>query len=119
MNRLHLGWLLLALILTVSALTGFAIDRIHTGIADTLDQAAQSFQPALASQALTSWKRWRGLTAAMTDHEPLENMDLLFEQLSQEYALQHPEEFSNLCLQLSCVSRAISESVRLTWWNFL
>lgn len=119
MNRLHLGILMLALLLALSSVTGMVIDRIHTAIATDLTAAAENADTAMASQAAKRWLRWRSLTAAVTDHEPLEHIDQLFDQLSMEQTLDNAEEFSIICVQLAGVSRAIAESTRLTWWNFL
>ena len=109
MNKLRLGALLLAILLAASILTGTALHRIHTNIAGLLENSN-------ATLAAESWRRWRNLTAAFADHEPLERMDQLFAQL-EEHTTE--EEYTMLCIQLSCVSKAIAESVELTWWNFL
>lgn len=119
MNRLRLGLLLLAVILVISIIIGLAIGNIHTQIADAMLAAADGIDIDLAFQTEALWQRFRGLTAAFTDHEPLEELDQLFSQLSRESAIAQPAEFSMLCIQASCVSRAIAESVELTWWNFL
>lgn len=119
MNRLRLGLLLLAVLLAVSILIGAAIGSIHNSIADAMLTAANNRDIDLVFRTEERWQRWRGLTAAFTDHEPLEQLDQLFFQLSRESALVQPAEFSMLCVQSSCVSRAIAESMKLTWWNFL
>ncbi len=119
MNRMRLGLLLLAVLLAVSILIGIAIGSIHNSIAEAMLNAADSTDIDLAFRTEERWQRWRGLTAAFTDHQPLEQLDQLFAQLSRQSALAHPSEFSMLCVQAACVSRAIAESMELTWWNFL
>lgn len=119
MNRLRFGLILLAALLAVSIFIGLAIGSIHGRIASAMLEAAGNADIDLVFHTQALWQRWRGLTAAFTAHEPLEELDQLFAQLSRKSALQQPAEFSMLCVQASCVSRAIAESMELTWWNFL
>lgn len=119
MNRLLLGIALLIFALVAGTVCCTALERIHTQIADELAVAADTADPLIAERATQSWQRWRGFSAAFNHHEPLEQMDLLFDRLARLNAARQPEEFSRLCAQLSRLSRAIAESNRLTWWNFL
>ena len=126
MKRQWIGLGLLLAVLTVGIVLTVAFRRLHEPIAEKLDTASEAAlaedwgrADALASQAVGDWKNFRRFTAAVADHEPLEEMDSLFAQLEVWQRLREPEEFAAACVYLAELARAMADSQQLTWWNLL
>ena len=123
MKKLWLGITLLSVILGLGIFSGFAMDRIHREISREIfsagDLAATDWEKAnvLADGARAKWEKYRHLASALTDHEPLEEIDSLFSQL-RVYAL--PEEhlqYAAICRALASLAESIGEEQLLLWWN--
>lgn len=126
MKRIWIGFVLLILLLGTGIALTWSFDRIHTPLADTLEQASQlaSRQQwaeacSLVQQAREKWERCRNFTAAVADHEPLEEMDALFYQLDCYKELGWESAFACACMELAQMARAMQESQQLTWWTLL
>lgn len=126
MRRLWIGVGFLAVILAVGIVLTVAFGRIHTPISEDLRQASQQAleqnwekATALADSARAAWGKYQNFVAAVADHEPLEQMRSLLEQL-QVYAQQHrTADFSAVCVELASMAEAILESQKIMWWNLL
>jgi hypothetical protein len=57
--------------------------------------------------------------AAVTDHEPMEEMDILFAQLPIYYETDSSLNFAAVCSDLSLLMQAIGENQALKWWGVL
>lgn len=126
MKRVYLGLGLLLVILALGICLTAVFCRIHQPLATILDRAGEAAltgqseeAAALARKAGDHWRRWRNLTAAVADHEPLEEMDLLFSRLDVLVRLQYWEEFALCCCDLSAMAKAMADSQCLAWWNLL
>ena len=126
MKRLWIGVALLTFFLVAGIMLTLSFHRIHAPLSDTLKEASQaamagSWEKAqsLAQTARDRWEKYRKFTAAVADHEPLEEMDALFSQLEYYAALDWTGEFAALCTQLSSMAAAMEESQALTWWTLL
>ena len=106
MNRCRIGAGILLLLLVLGLLTGVAISRFWGALADQVTMAAQAEDPALAAQAALAWNRSRFLTAALSDHAPMNEADILFLLLEQG----DPENFRENALRLAQVLRQLSQS---------
>ena len=126
MKRLWIGVLILFLLLGAGVgITVFA-NTLHTGISEDLKQAADA---ALAgdwdtAQRLTlkargDWEAHRNITAAIADHEPMEEIDSLFSRLEVYLKTRQPIAFSSCCTSLSVFTQAIGESQAINWWSLL
>lgn len=126
MKRLWVGVGFLIVMLAVAiCLTGL-FDRIHTPLSEDLQKAADLAMmedwekaTALTRQARADWKKHREFIAAVADHEPLEKMEYLLDQLLVYAQLHRAADFSATCVELAALADAMLESQSLTWWNFL
>lgn len=126
MKRLWIGVAVLLVLLAAGAGLSYGVVRLHDEIYRELSEAAQEVRRGDLDAALQRgeaarliWQRWRHFSASLSDHEPLEEMDSLFEELSLYSDLELPVDYAAICLRLAELSRAVSESHSLTWWNFL
>lgn len=125
MRRSWIGAGILAVLLVLALLTAWGMDRLHSPIAQDLDQAAALVQEgnwvqaqALAQSARDQWERNRNKTACVADHTPMEEIDDLFAQLGQYAQAGEQATFAALCAQLAARTQAISQAHSLTWWSF-
>ena len=126
MKRLWIGIAFLAFMLVVGILLTVLFDRIHTPLAADLREASQLAMAddwekatALTQRARAEWKQYREFIAAVADHEPLEKMEYLLEQLDVYAQQRRTADFSAVCVELAAYADAMLESQSLTWWNFL
>ena len=126
MKRLYIGAVLLAVMLAAGIFLTAAFNGIHEPLSDRLQEAqaaaaAGDWEKAgdLMEQAREKWEKHRRFTAAVADHEPLEEMDSLFARLEALYQLRDAVEFAADCAQLSRLAEAMAESQRLSWWSIL
>ena len=117
--------LLIALLLLALGITWF-MTAIHTPSAQALEQAAQAAlqgdipkAQAFANKAKVRWKRFRSLSAAVADHDPIEEADSLFAALDTYAAAGNTEEFAACCAQLNMRILAIIQAHSPAWWNLL
>ncbi len=123
------GWLgigLLAVLLALGIFLQFSMDQIHTHCADTLEQAAQAAEngqweraAALADQAYQGWQKGSGLTAAVADHSPMDEVDMMYAELRVYAGEQENPHFSATCVRLAELIRAVAEAHRFTLQNLL
>ena len=121
-----LGPILLAVLLVLGLGTGYFAKAFHSPTAQLLEQASQAAlaeqgaaAEAFVRQAENRWRQHWKLTAAFTDHNPMDAADELF---AQAQALTEAKEWSDLaacCQQLAVVLRSVWEDQSLTWWNLL
>lgn len=123
MRRLWIGIVLLSILLITGLLPGFVLVPRQEQIARDFALAAELSRQSdptgaanAAGQAAQLWKKQENLIAAVTDHEPVEQMQLLLLRLKQA---EDPAAFADLCAQLSATAEAIADSHKLTWWNLL
>ena len=126
MKRLWLGIGILAVLLALGCLTAFGVSRLCTPAAEALEQASDAVQTGqwedaldLAARARRRWERYRELNAAVTNHEPMEEVDALFASLEVYGRRRDILGFADCCARLSSLIRAIAESQSAHWWNVL
>ncbi len=126
MKRLWLGLIVLAVFLAVSLLLSWYLPELHRELSQDLSAAARAVERSdweeatrLAGGAKQRWERCRHFVASFTDHEPLENLDSLFEELEVYGRAALSVDYAATCVQLSQLCLAIAESHCLTWWNLL
>ena len=126
MKRLWIGVLILLLLLCAGiGVTVFA-DQVHTRISDSLSQAADAALAedwdtanALSSGAKKQWDAYHNITASITDHEPMEEIDSLFSQLEVYAKTEQTAAFSACCEALRVFVKAIGEAQSVSWWSLL
>ena len=123
MWRFWIGISLMLALLGAGIYSAWAVNNVHTPIAETLEQAAsvtdQAAANALLAQALSDWERHWYNTAVVTDHAPMEEVDGLFAQAKSYGQTGKMEDFAALCMRIAQYIRATAESHKPTWWNLL
>jgi hypothetical protein len=125
-GRYWLGIGLLVLFLTLGLWVTYAMDNVHSEIAQTLDTAAAQTLSGnlpegitLVQQAKEQWQaHWHG-TASVADHAPMDEVDGLFAQLEVYGQAGLSTDFAAYCARLSNLVAAVGEAHSLTWWNLL
>ena len=126
MKRFWLGAALLCLLLALSLTAALGMERLCSPIARELDLAAQYAQAGAWEQALSQsrsarqrWERHRKAVASFTLHDPLEEVDALFEALEIFSQQRDATHFAEYCAQIESLTEAITEAQSATWWNIL
>lgn len=126
MKRICMGLVILAVLLGLALLLAAFMDQTQTPIASYLRQAARAAlggdwdkAEALSHNAFVAWQRHKRLTAALEDHEPIEEMETLFAELELQLQQRQAASFAVTCNRLAQLATAIAEDHALTWWNLL
>ena len=126
MKREVLGAWLLALLLGLGLLSTRYMGRTHSATAKWLDSAgtlalAEDWEGAgrLFRKAGEEWEKSWHLSAALTDHEPMEEIDGQFAQLQLYLRQKERLAFAAVCAQLASQIQDIGDAHGLNWWNLL
>ena len=124
MKRSRFGFGLLLFLLVLGAASALWMVKVMEPMSDAMEQAGnaalrQDWTRAEAAfgDVRQDWDRRFPLFAALTDHEPMENINGLFAQLEVYSACRDPQGFAALCAQLARDLEAMGEAHSLTWWN--
>lgn len=125
MTRFWLGLGVLAALLVSGFLLGKKMEMLNSEISCQLSQAAEyalaeewAEAETFSQEAFQTWQQHRRFAASLTAHEPLEELDRMFDQLQIYEARRMTTEYAALCTLLSNLTEAMGEGHRLTWWNF-
>ena len=125
-QRFWIGIIVLAVILVLGILTMLLFSHIHHPLAQQLREAAAAAQAenwekatALAENARAEWEQYRYLISASADHEPLEQMEYLLDQLEVYAADRQKADFAALCIRLANLAEAMADTQQIRWWNLL
>ncbi len=126
MKRLYFGFGLLILMLVTGIVITARFSALHAPLAQQLRQAQNAAEAgsweqarALTEDARTQWENSRHFTAAVADHEPMEQMDSLFARLTVLARLENAEAFAADCAELARLATSMAHSQQLFWWNLL
>lgn len=126
MKRSWMGLGLLLVLLAVSLLVTWAMERIHEPISGDLEQAAvfaltgnwdngeDSFQ-----KARVTWEKWAHFRACFADHNPMEEIEAGFAELEAYGAAREEVAFAAAAKALARKVAAVGEAHGLVWWNVL
>lgn len=124
MRRGWIGGGLLAILLALSLLVTWCMDRFHEPVAANLEQAADfalagdwENADALARRARADWEKHWDFSAAFADHEPMENIDGLFAQTEVYEKARDTVAFAATCAELARQVEAMGEAHGITWKN--
>lgn len=116
-RRFIVGLVLLILVLAFSVGTAIGMRAIHVPGEAALTQAAQlaladKMEQAipLAQQAYVRWQKYRGITAAFADHNPMDDTERLFREMLVYAQTDEVPHFAVCCTQLSAMLKAIYET---------
>lgn len=126
MGRFRIGAALLAILLAVGLFAQNRMMAVHMPIADAIEAAADaalsgSWEEAEAytRSAQAQWSDARLLTAALADHQPLEDIECLLAQLPVYAASDQPDSFAAACRDAARKIRAVADAHHLRWETFL
>ena len=126
MKRFWIGIGLLAAVLVVGIWAGSRMQQVHTPCAEDLERAAAcamaedwAAASALTNRAKQLWQNNRHTSAAIASHQPLDEIDALFEELEIYRAREETAAYCASCLYLSERVRDLGQSFRISWWNLL
>jgi hypothetical protein len=126
MNRFWIGAGLLLALLGTGLWSMFAMDRVHSSIAEDLQQSAEAAQAenwevadARSRDATAQWeKNWK-FTSAMADHTELDEIESIFAQAQVYREKRFSADYAAACARLAKLIEALEESHELSWWNLL
>ena len=124
MKRMWLGVGLLLTLLAAGLLVTGGMHGVCIPISRDLRKAAAAAlqeewtqAEALAQRADERWKVYRNACAAVTDHEPMEEVEAMFETLLVFRACGDSVGFAQCCIQLASMTEAMADSQAVHWWS--
>ena len=126
MKRLWFGAGLLVFLLAASLYLGDALTDLTHPAARDLDKAAVAalednwpLASALYLRAEKHWDSSRNLTAVLTRHDPIEQIDAAFAALPAYAATEDTTGFCTACGELAQQLRSVPQPHGPNWWNLL
>lgn len=123
MNRVVIGVALLAALLAASLFSAWQMGNIQQPIADRMEEASrqslrgESAAAETAARAEAAWHSSRVFTAALADHQPMEDIEGLFARL-HAYETEDKSEYAALCAEIARRIRAVAEAQALNLGSF-
>lgn len=126
MKRMWIGIFLLLIIGATGIVMLFFSAYFYRHFSETLTDAktfalAENWEDASqkAQEADALWQRYRRFLSASTDHEPVEEIELLLSRLRLYEKQRMTVDFADICQSLCHLCEAIDESHNLKWWSIL
>lgn len=126
MNRIWFGAALLAVLLVLGFGSSAFMERIYTAQAKDLTRAAElalegnwAGAENFAGAARREWDKRRPITAALSEHGPIDQAEGLFAQLEAFAKAKDAALYSSACLQLASQLEALGQSHSLNLQNLL
>ena len=124
MKRSRFGFGLLLVLLILGAVSALWMVKATEPMSARMEQAGNAaldkdwdLAQRTAGDVRQDWDRRFSFFAALTDHEPMENINGLFAQLEVYGQRRDPQGFAAVCAQLARDLEAIGEAHSLKWWN--
>ena len=126
MKRIWIGVVLLGVLLLGGIGTGEFMEQAHIPVARDVQQAGElvlrgqwELAQALVKRGQDRWEEKWPVTAAIADHEPMDEIDALFAQLETYEKTRDPAAYSAICAHLGSLLEALSQGHRCKWWNLM
>ena len=126
MKRIWIGIVLLGVLLVGGVGAGEFMDRAHDPVARDVQRAGKlvlqgewTLAQAMVKRGQDRWEEKWPVTAAIADHEPMDEIDALFAQLETYGKTRDPAAYSALCGHLGSLLEALSQGHRCKWWNLM
>lgn len=124
--RTWIGVGILVLLLGIGIFLTFYTADIQDRVAQILSESREAaavgqWEKAAGRcfQARALWEKHQKSTAAIVDHEPMEEVEALFAQLEVYLKVRDPVAYCACCASLEVFTRAIGESHSVSWWSLL
>lgn len=126
MKRIWFGAAMLVFLLVFGFFISAFMERTHAAQIKDLTRAAELAQEGnwtgaenFMGAARREWDRKRPFVAALSDHEPMDEAEMLFAQLEAFAKAKEAALYSSTCLQLARQMEALGQSHRLNLQNLL
>ena len=126
MKRIWIGIALLTCLLMGGLWISGFMKEAHDPVAQDIRHAGSMAQKnqwnaaqAFAERGRDRWEQKWPVTAAIADHEPMDEIDALFAQLETYGKIRDPGVYSALCGHLGSLLEALSQGHRCKWWNLM
>ena len=126
MKRSRFGAALLVALLLLGFGAQWGIGKCQASVAEDLQKAAETALAEdweqtgrLIRRAREQWQRCYGFSAALADHDPLEQIDAAFAALAVWQAVEEPAAMAAGCRDLESRIRALIEEQQLSLRNLL
>ena len=126
MKRFWLGVGLLLGMLVLGIFVTKSMAGIHEPIGKTLLEAGKfAFEEDWAGadasflEARGRWEQYREVTAVVTDHTPMEQIDAMFRRLEVYRQQRKRDLFQSGCAELSAWVEAVADAQAVNWWSIL
>ena len=126
MKRIWIGIVLLLVLLMAGIGISAFMEESHLPIARDVRHAGalameSQWGPAqaYANRGLKQWEKKWPVTAAIADHEPMDEIDALFAQLKVYAAAKDAPAYTAACACLASQLEALSQSHSFNWWNLM
>ena len=125
-RRFVVGLVILLLVLALAVGTAVGMKAIHAPGEAALTEAARlaldgQMEQAipLARQAYSRWQKYRGITAAFSDHTPMDDTERLFREMTVYAQAGEAPHFAACCTELSAMLKAMYETHSFSLRNLL
>ena len=126
MKRIWIGIVLLGALLVGGLWAGEFMGQAHIPVARDVQRAGElalqgdwELAQALAKRGQDRWETKWPVTAAIADHEPMDEIDALFAQLETYGKTRDSAAYSAVCGHLGSLLEALSQGHRCKWWNLM
>lgn len=126
MKRFWIGLILLSVMLAGGIGMLLFSHGFYDGFSEVLEAAADAAlsdnwedAKALMDNAAAQWEHRHHFFASFTDHEPVEEIELLLARLELYEKARLAVDFADACESLSHLCEAIDEYHSLNWWAVL
>lgn len=125
-RRFCLGLALLILLLVLSLGTAWGMKTIHAPEEAALSEAAalalegnMAQAVPLAKAAYDRWETYREVTASLADHSPMDETEMLFQEMLVYAQAREVPHFAACCAQLSAMTKAMYDAHSPAFQNLL
>lgn len=126
MKHVWAGAVLLTALLCAGLLLNAGMQRMNGPQPGELKQAAEASlagnwtrADGIMEKVRSRWEKNREITASVTDHALLEEVDCLFSELAVYREQRLGSEYAAVCMCLARRIEAVLESQSLHWWHLL
>lgn len=124
MKRVVFGVILLAALLVLGFVSQSFMVNAHQNSAFLLERAGLEalddnwdMAQLLYNRAKRNWDKEYHLSAALADHDPMEDVDSLYAQLGIFAQQQETTHFAALCMETAKRLQAMADAHVLSWWS--